>query len=108
MEAIVIGAGQAGTHIAQVLSQEKHSVTMIDVDRGRLLLAEENLDIRTICEHGASPQILEMAGVAHADLVAAVTNSDEVNLIAAGTAKQLGAVRSAARVYNQLPQGREN
>ncbi|MBT4136503.1 MAG: Trk system potassium transporter TrkA [Candidatus Latescibacteria bacterium] len=101
MEAIVIGAGQAGTHIAQVLSQEKHSVTMIDVDRNRLMHAEENLDIRTICEHGASPQILEMAGVAHADLVAAVTNSDEVNLIAAGTAKQLGAVRSAARVYNQ-------
>ena len=101
MEVIVIGAGQAGSHIAQVLSQEKHNVTMIDVDRGRLMHAEENLDIRTICEHGANPQILEMAGVARADLVAAVTNSDEVNLIAAGTAKQLGAVRSAARVYNQ-------
>lgn len=101
MEAIVIGAGQAGSHIAQVLSQEKHSVTMIDVDRGRLMHAEENLDVRTICEHGASPQILEIAGAARADLVAAVTNSDEVNLIAAATAKQLGAIRSAARVYNQ-------
>ena len=101
MEVIVIGAGQAGNHIAQVLSQEKHSVTMIDVDRERLLRAEENLDVRTICDHGANPHILEIAGVASADLVAAVTNSDEVNLIAAGTAKQLGAVRTAARVYNQ-------
>lgn len=101
MEVIVIGAGQAGSHIAQVLSQEKHSVTMIDIDRHRLMLAEENLDIRTVCEHGASPQILEIAGAARADLVAAVTDSDEVNLIAAGTAKQLGAVRTAARVYNQ-------
>lgn len=101
MEVIVIGAGQAGSHIAQVLSQEKHSVTMIDLDRNRLMHAEESLDVRTICEHGASPQILEIAGASRADLVAAVTNSDEVNLIAAATAKQLGATRSAARVYNQ-------
>ncbi|MDA0748627.1 MAG: Trk system potassium transporter TrkA [bacterium] len=105
MEVIVIGAGQAGTHIAQVLSQEKHDVTMIDVDRVRLRRAEETLDIRTICDHGASPQVLEIAGAPEADLVAAVTNSDEVNLIAAVTARQLGARRTAARVYNQAYHG---
>ncbi len=105
MEAIVIGSGQAGTHIAQVLSQEGHNVTVIDSDRQRLQRAEENLDVRTICEHGANPKILEMAGAARADLVAAVTNNDEVNLIAAGTAKQLGAQRTAARVYNQAYHG---
>jgi trk system potassium uptake protein TrkA len=74
---------------------------MIDVDRNRLMLTEEYFDIRTVCEHGASPKVLEMAGASHADLVAAVTNSDEVNLIAVGTAKQLGAVRFSARAYNQ-------
>lgn len=101
MEAVIIGAGQAGTHIAQALSQERHNVTLIDNERRRLQRAEEYLDVRTMCEHGASPHVLEMAGAAHADLVAAVTENDEVNLIAAGTAKQLGAHRTAARVYNR-------
>lgn len=105
MEVVVVGAGQAGTHIAQVLSNENHNVTMIDVDRERLQRAEENLDVRTICEHGASPQILEIAGSSQAHLVAAVTDSDEVNLIAAVTAKQLGAKQTAARVYNQAYHG---
>ncbi|MCZ6631927.1 MAG: NAD-binding protein [bacterium] len=54
MEAIVIGAGQAGTHIAQVLSMDHHNVTLIDTDRERILRAEETLDVRTICDHGAS------------------------------------------------------
>ena len=48
------------------------------------------LDIPTICDHGASPRVLDRAGVADADLVAAVTNSDEVNQIPAVTAKELG------------------
>jgi len=107
MEVIVVGAGQAGMHIAQALTQENHSVTMIDNDRQRLERAEEWLDVRTICEHGASPRILEMAGAPTADLVAAVTNSDEVNLIAAVTARQLGAGLTAARVYNQAYHGGE-
>lgn len=105
MEVIVIGAGQAGNHIAHALTYENHNVTLIDTDRSRLEQAEEGLDVRTICDHGASPRILEMAGASDADLVAAVTNSDEVNLIAAVTARQLGAGLTAARVYNQAYHG---
>jgi trk system potassium uptake protein TrkA len=105
MDVIVVGAGQAGTHIAQVLSQENHDVTVIDFDRERLRRAEESLDVRTICEHGASPQVLEVAGAPKAHLVAAVTENDEVNLIAAVTARQLGAWKTAARVYNQAYHG---
>lgn len=105
MEVIVIGAGQAGSHIAAVLSQEGHDVTLIDMDRARLERASERLDVRTLCEHGASPQVLEQAGAANANLVAAVTNSDEVNLIAAVTARQLGARQTAARVYNRAYHG---
>lgn len=101
MEVVVVGAGQAGSHIAAALSQESHDVTMIDVDRARLGRASERLDVRTLCDHGASPQVLEKAGAATADLVAAVTNHDEVNLIAAVTARQLGAKLTAARVYNR-------
>lgn len=107
MDVIVVGAGQAGKHIAQVLSVENYNVTLIDSDRERLEWAEESLDIRTICEHGANPRILELAGASKARLVAAVTDSDEVNLIAAATAHQLGAERTAARVYNQAYLGGE-
>ena len=102
MEAIVVGAGQAGTHIAQVLSMEHHNVTLIDTNRERILRVEETLDVRTICDHGASPQILELAGAGRADLVAAMTDKDEVKLIACVTARQLGAKKTAARVYNQV------
>ena len=101
MEVVVVGAGQAGKHIAEVLSEEHHDVTLIDNRRERLQWAEESLDVRTVCEHGASPQVLEIAGATRADLVVAVTDSDEVNLIAAGTARQLGAKKTVARVYNQ-------
>jgi len=107
MDVIVVGAGQAGLHIAQALTQERHDVTLVDTDRERLDRAEEFLDVRTICDHGASPRVLEMAGAPGANLVAAVTNSDEVNLISAVTAKELGATLTAARVYNQAYHGGE-
>ena len=105
MEVIVVGAGQAGNHIAQVLSMENHDVTVIDINRARLQRVEDLLDVRTICDHGASPQALEAAGAQNAHLVAAVTDSDEVNLIASVTARQLGAAKTAARVYNQAYHG---
>jgi trk system potassium uptake protein TrkA len=100
MEAIIIGAGQAGTHLAQILSQEDARVTLIDSNPGRIQQAELELDVRTVCDHVASPQVLERVGVASADLVAAVTQNDELNLIVALTAKQLGARKTAARVFN--------
>ena len=100
MNAIIIGAGQAGTHIAHTLVQENHQVTLIDSDPQRIQQAEMELDVRTLCAHGVSPPVLESVGVKKADLVAAVTQSDEVNLIVALTAKQLGAAKTAARVFN--------
>ena len=63
MDVIIVGAGQAGTHIAQALTQEKHNLTLVDLERQRLDRAEEFLDVRTICDHGASPRVLERAGV---------------------------------------------
>ncbi|HAA77329.1 TPA: hypothetical protein DCE37_19630 [Candidatus Latescibacteria bacterium] len=76
--------------MASALTQEKCNVTIVETDRSLLDRSEEVLDIPTICDHGASPRVLDRAGVADADLVAAVTNSDEVNQIPAVTAKELG------------------
>ena len=103
MEVIVVGAGQAGNHIAQVLSMENHDVTVIDINRARLQRVEDSLDVRTICDHGASPQALEAAGAQNAHLVAAVTDSDEVNLIASVTARQLGIQDRSAGLQPGLP-----
>lgn len=100
MDVIIIGAGQAGRYIAHTLSSEDYQVTLIDPKAERIEEAESELDIRTICDHGANTQVLERAGVRGADLVAAVTQSDEVNLIVALTAKQLGAHKTAARCYS--------
>ena len=101
MDVIVVGAGQAGKHIAQVLSVENYNVTLIDSDRERLEWAEESLDIRTICEHGANPRILELAGASKARLVAAVTDSDEVNLVACLLARNLNRyILKIARIRN--------
>lgn len=100
MEAIIIGAGQAGTHLAHILSSEGHGVTLVDSNPGRIQQAELELDVRTLCDHVASAQVMERVGVSSADLVAAVTQNDELNLIVALTAKQLGANKTAARVFN--------
>ena len=55
MDVIIVGAGQAGTHIAQALTQEKHNLTLVDLDRQRLDRAQEILDVRTIMQSRCKP-----------------------------------------------------
>jgi trk system potassium uptake protein TrkA len=95
---IVIGVGDVGRHLAETLSAERHDVTVIDADARRLDAAQRELDVLALVGNGASPRFLEGAGVGGADLLCAVTQSDEVNLIAALAARQLGAARTVARV----------
>jgi trk system potassium uptake protein len=97
---IVIGVGDVGRHIAETLSGERHNVTVVDADADRITAAQRELDVLALVGNGASPRFLEGAGVADADLLCAVTQSDEVNLIAALAARQLGARRTVARVRN--------
>jgi len=98
MNIIVIGMGQVGRHIAGVLVTEKHDVTLIDTDQEALSYAEENMDVLTLRGHGGSVQTLMKAKVGEADLVIAVTSSDEVNLLASLLAKRMGARKVVARV----------
>lgn len=101
MKAIIIGMGEVGKYIAAVLTEEKHDVTLVDTDAWNLSKAEEMVDALALRGHGASMRTLRQANVKGADLVAAVTNRDEVNLLAALTAKELGARRTVARVTNR-------
>jgi trk system potassium uptake protein TrkA len=95
---IVIGVGDVGRHIAQTLSAERHDVTVVDRDPVRVESAAGELDALTLVGNGASPKFLKEVGAADADLLCAVTQIDEVNVIAALAAHQLGTKRTAARV----------
>jgi trk/ktr system potassium uptake protein len=98
MRVIVIGAGDVGRHIASTLSGERHDVTVIDLDAERVDAVQGELDALVMTGNGASPKFLRSISAGKADLLCAVTESDEANVIAALAAHQLGAKRTVARV----------
>jgi trk system potassium uptake protein TrkA len=80
---IILGAGQVGRTAAYHLAREEaNDVTVVDVDDRLLRDLQDRLDIRTVAGNGAHPTVLELAGAANADMVVALTNSDEVNMVA--------------------------
>ncbi|MGM0423805.1 MAG: Trk system potassium transporter TrkA [Thermodesulfobacteriota bacterium] len=82
MRIIIIGAGEVGSYIAWRLAAENKEVVVVDRDPNVLAGIAEKLDVETVQGPGSSPRILEEAGVKRADLLLAVTDSDEINLIA--------------------------
>jgi trk system potassium uptake protein len=100
---IILGAGQVGRTAAYHLSREEaNDVTVIDVNEDALRDLQDRLDIRTVSGNAASPRVLEAAGIANTDILVALTNSDEVNMIACHiawtlyrTPKKIARVRSA-------------
>jgi trk system potassium uptake protein TrkA len=82
MKILILGAGQVGSSVAAALSSENNDITVVDTDVARLRELAEKLDIRTIEGHASLPSVLSHAGAEDADLVVAVTSSDEVNLVA--------------------------
>ena len=83
MKIIILGAGQVGRTAAHHLSREEaNEVTVVDTNDEALRDLQDRLDIRTVSGNAASPSVLEAAGVADADIVIALTSSDEVNMLA--------------------------
>ncbi len=82
MKVIIIGAGEVGYHIADSLSREGIDAVIIDRNEERLHEISEMLDVQTVVGSGSSPEILKRAGMAQAEMVIAVTDSDETNMIA--------------------------
>lgn len=102
MEIIIIGCGKVGYSIAEALTKEEHNVTIIDVSARRMQDRSSNLDCLQIVGNGSSIQTLMEAGVDHADLLIAVTNSDEMNLLCCLIAKSLSKCYTVARVRNPI------
>lgn len=100
MKIIIIGAGKVGCQIAKTLSSENHDVTLIEKNDTIRQSAQNNLDVLTILGNGANVRTLEEAEIKQADMVIAVTSSDEVNMIACMTAKQFGVPQKIARIRN--------
>lgn len=100
MRAIVVGAGEVGYHIAKRLDQEGHDVTIIEENAAVKERVEKELDVMTIQGNGASPAALEAAGVRKTDLLIAVTDEDEVNLVISLLAKEYGVATTIARARN--------
>jgi trk system potassium uptake protein len=95
---VIVGAGEVGRHVVRALEKDKHDVVVVDKSRAALDQVEEHHDVMTLLGYGAAGDVLEKARAGTADMVVAVTDHDEVNLIAALAAKQMGAKRVVARV----------
>lgn len=108
MKIIILGAGQVGSAVAENLSSEKNDITVIDVDAERLRELSDRIDIGTIAGHGSYPNILAEAGAEEADMLIAVTSSDEVNMVACQiahalfrTPTKIARIRSARYTRNE-------
>jgi len=82
MKIIILGAGQVGTSVAENLVNEANDITIVDTDQQKLVELQSRLDLRAIDGNCAHPSVLERAGTEDADLILAVTDSDEVNMTA--------------------------
>jgi trk system potassium uptake protein TrkA len=94
--------GEAGKHIANVLVQEGHHLVVIDQSEQALGDAQESFDAMALRGHGASASVLRQANAYAADLVIAVTDNDEVNMLACLQAKYAGAQKTIARVSDPV------
>ncbi|HPX06406.1 MAG TPA: NAD-binding protein, partial [Tenuifilaceae bacterium] len=110
MNIIVAGAGEVGTHLAKMLSNEYHEITVIDPDAEKLDEIASSSDLITVVGSATSIAALKEANIKKADLFIAVAHSEETNIISATLAKRLGAKKVIARIDNNeylLPNNKE-
>lgn len=82
MKILLLGAGSVGSSLAESLASEKNDITIVDLDRKKLRELQDRFDISTVQGHASSPSTLKKAGCEDADMIIAVTDSDEINMMA--------------------------
>ena len=100
MQILVVGVGNVGMSLVGQLSKEQHNITVVDTNSDNVEFAVNNFDVMGLVGNGASYQMMCDAGIEGADLMIAVTNSDELNLLCCLIAKKAGGCRTIARVRN--------
>ena len=109
MKIIILGAGQVGSSVAEALVSEANDITVVDAESQCLQALQDRLDLRTVLGHASQPDVLKRAGAEDADMILAVTNSDETNMVACQVAYTLfhtptKIARVRARDYLNQPQ----
>lgn len=102
MQIIIVGCGNVGTTLAEQLSSEGHNIAVIDMNRQRLQNLSNSFDVMGVDGNGVSFAVQKEAGVEQADLLIAVTGSDEVNLLCCLIARKTGGCHTIARVRNPI------
>lgn len=100
MRIVIVGAGAVGSHLAAHLSRENHDVTVVEANPERIRTLQDDLDILVVEGNGASPKVMEQAMIERCDLMMALTNSDETNMIAALASAKHNVPFRIARVSN--------
>jgi trk system potassium uptake protein TrkA len=98
MNILVVGAGQVGYFLCERLSLEGHAVTLLDRDPERVHVSQDQLNVLVVEGNGASAECMERAGIKDADVIMAVTDQDEVNILACLLAREYGVPKRIARV----------
>ena len=103
MKIVIAGAGEVGSHLAKMLSNEANEITVIDSDGERLEVLRSHTDVITVEGNPSAIHILHEAGVATADLFIAVSPSEsqDVNIVSAMLAKKMGCKKATARINNE-------
>ena len=102
MNIIIIGCGKVGKTLAQQLSEERHDIVLVDTNSEKLQEVTEEIDAMTLTGNGANIGVQKEAGVENADMLIAVTNSDELNLLCCLIAKKVSKCETIARVRNPI------
>ena len=100
MNIVILGAGTVGTSIARALCARHHNVCVVDQSKSALSEIQDRLDVHTVRGNASDPITLFQAGVASATLCLALTSSDEVNIVSASIAREMGAERSVSRIHH--------
>lgn len=102
MYIIIIGCGKVGMSLAEQLSDENHDITLVDSSAEKIQNLSDDLDTMKVLGNGASISTLQDAGIEKADILIAVTGSDELNLLCCLIAKKAGHCHTIARVRNPV------
>lgn len=100
MNIVIAGDGEVGSHLAQLLSDENHNITVVDPHNKMLEMIGSHTDVLTIEGDSTSIEILELAKVNKADLLIAVLHDEKINMMTCILGKNLGAKKTIARITN--------
>ena len=102
MKIIIVGCGKVGATLAEQLCEENHELVIVDKNPAKVQQLSESIDVMGLTGNGSSIHVLSEAGVEEADILIAVTGSDEMNLLCCLIAKKVSSCHTIARVRNPV------